>query len=317
MHPDYSPTPRFAVKLQVCFLTILLLAAGTARAQLAGTGNIQGTVVDASGALIPNATVTLTEASTHVTRTTATDQAGVYLFPNIRISTYNLKVGAKGFETYARTGIVLEVGSNISIDAVLKVGAADVTVETHADELSLQTEDTSFKQTIDQSTVQEMPLNGRQMTNLITLSGGSTTAPGGDFTGSKYSYQTIAVSVAGGMGNTTEWKLDGGDNNEYMGNGNLPFPFPDAVNEFSVESTALGAQSGSTHSGGLVNVVTRSGTNQYHGSGFEFIRNNFVDATNFFSTKPDTLHQNQYGFTFGGPIIPHHNKLFAFAGYQR
>jgi hypothetical protein len=292
-----------------------ILTACAVHAQLAGTGNIQGTVVDATGALIPHATVTLIEASTQVKRTTQTDQSGVYLFPNIPISTYNLKVGATGFETYEQTGIVLEVGSNISINPALKVGKADVTVETHADALSLQTEDESFKQTIDQSTVQEMPLNGRQMTNLITLSGGSTSAPGGDFTGSKYSYQTIAVSVAGGMGNTTQWKLDGGDNNEYMGNGNLPFPFPDAVNEFSVESTALGAQSGSTHSGGLVNVVTRSGTNQYHGSGFEFIRNNYVDATNFFSTKPDTLHQNQYGGTFGGPIK--RNKIFAFAGYQR
>jgi hypothetical protein len=306
---------QIAVKLRVSILALLILAVCPVRAQLAGTGNIQGTVVDASGALVPNAAVTLIDASTQVKRTTQTDQAGVYLFPNMPISTYNLRVGAPGFETYEKTGIVLEVGSNISINAALKVGKADVTVETHADALSLQTEDTSFKQTIDESTVQEMPLNGRQMTALITLSGGSTTAPGGDFTGSKYSYQTIAVSVAGGMGNTTQWKLDGGDNNEYMGNGNLPFPFPDAVSEFSVESTALGAQSGSTHSGGLVNVVTRSGTNRYHGSGFEFIRNNYVDATNFFSTKPDTLHQNQYGATFGGPIK--RNKIFAFAGYQR
>lgn len=308
---------RIAIKLWFSIPALLLLCACATTAQLAGTGNIQGTVVDSSGALIPNATVTLVDASTQVKRSTQSDQAGVYLFPNLPISTYNLKVSATGFETSERTGIVLEVGSNISINAALKVGKADVTVETHADQLSLQTEDTSFKQTIDESTVQEMPLNGRQMTALITLSGGSTSAPGGDFTGSKYSYQTIAVSVAGGMGNTTQWKLDGGDNNEYMGNGNLPFPFPDAVSEFSVESTALGAQSGSTHSGGLVNVVTRSGTTKYHGSGFEFIRNNYVDAINFFSTKPDTLHQNQYGATFGGPIIPHHNKLFAFAGYQR
>jgi len=315
MLQSQSISRRLAGKLRVSIPALLILTACAVHAQIAGTGNIQGTVVDASGALIPNATVTLIEASTQVKRTTQTDQAGVYLFPNLPISTYNLKAGASGFETYEKTGIVLEVGSNISINPALKVGKADVTVETHADALSLQTEDTSFKQTIDESTVQEMPLNGRQMTNLITLSGGSTTAPGGDFTGSKYSYQTIAVSVAGGMGNTTQWKLDGGDNNEYMGNGNLPFPFPDAVNEFSVESTALGAQSGSTHSGGLVNVVTRSGTNQYHGSGFEFIRNNYVDAINFFSTKPDTLHQNQYGATFGGPI--ERNKIFAFAGHQR
>jgi hypothetical protein len=162
------------------------------------------------------------------------------------------------------------------------------------------------------------------MTSLITLSGGSTAAPAGDFTGTKYSYATISVSIAGGGGNTTMWRLDGGDNNDYMANGNLPFPFPDAVNQFSVESTVLGAQDGQ-HTGGLVNVVTRSGSNTYHGSAFEFIRNNYIDATNFFSTctpvapattcsAKDTLHQNQFGGTFGGKIL--RDKLFAFAGYQ-
>lgn len=310
----YTFPRRLALKLQIGFLASLVLVACTARAQIAGAGNIQGSIVDASGALVPNATVTLTDASTHVTRTALTSQAGVYVFPNIPVGAYNLKVTAKGFETYERTGIVLEVGSNISIDAALKVGAADVTVETHAEGLSLQTEDSSFKQTIDQQAVTEMPLNGRQMTALISLSGGSVAAPGNDFTGSKYSYQTISVSVAGGNGNTTLWRLDGGDNQDYMGNGNLPFPFPDAVSEFSVESTALGAQDGE-HTGGMVNVVTRSGTNTYHGSGFEFLRNNFIDATNFYSTSKDTLHQNQFGGTFGGKII--RDKLFAFAGYQR
>jgi hypothetical protein len=301
--------------MQACFLTLLLLAACALHAQITGTGNISGTVTDATGAVIPNATVTLIDQATGTTRTIQTDSAGAFLFPNIEISKYNLKVTAATFEGYEQTGIVLEIGSNIAVNPVMKVGAQSQTTEVHADALALQTEDTSFKQTIDQADVQEMPLNGRQMSALITLSGGSSAAPGGDFTGSKYSYQTIAVSVAGGMGNTTEWKLDGGDDNEYMGNGNLPFPFPDAVAQFSVESTALGAQSGSTHSGGLVNVVTRSGTNQYHGSGFEFIRNNYIDATNFFSVKHDTLHQNQFGGTFGGPVK--RNKIFAFAGYQR
>jgi hypothetical protein len=298
-----------------CFMALLVLASSTARAQVTGMGQIQGTVVDTTGALVANATVTLTNTATQHNRVAVTDNAGTYLFANIPVSTYNLKVAAPGFQTYSRTGIVLEVGSNIAVNVTLAVGQADVTVETRAEGMALQTEDTSFKQTIDQAAVTEMPLNGRQMTALITLSGGSSPAPGGDFTGSKYSYQTVAVSVAGGMGNTTEWKLDGGDNNDYMGNGNLPFPFPDAVSQFSVESTVLGAQSGSMHSGGLVNVVTRSGTNSYHGSAFEFIRNNYMNATNFFATSKDTLHQNQFGGTFGGKII--RDKLFAFAGYQR
>jgi hypothetical protein len=221
---------------------------------------------------------------------------------------------AQGFEHYIRSNIVLEVGSAIAINIEMTVGRTDQKVEVQASGLSLQTEDASFKQTIDQQTVTEMPLNGRQMTGLIALSGGSTPAPRGDFTGSKYSYQVISVSIAGGMGNTTMWRLDGGTNNDYMANGNLPFPFPDAVSQFSVESTALSAQNG-MHTGGLVNVVTRSGTNSYHGSAFEFIRNNYINASNFFSSTKDTLHQNQYGGTFGGRII--RDKLFAFAGYQR
>jgi hypothetical protein len=291
-----------------------LLLACTLNAQVAGTGTIQGTISDPTGALVPNAIVTITETATQVKRTAKTDTAGAYNFPNIVIGSYTVSVAAPGFETYVKTGNVLEVGSNIAVSATLTVGRQDQTVEVAAEGLALQTEDVSFKQTIDQTALLGMPLNGRRMTDLITLSGGSAPAPGGDFTGSKYSYATIAVSIAGSGGNTTQWKLDGGDNNDYMSNGNLPFPFPDAVSQFSVESTALGAQSGE-HSGGLVNVVTRSGTNTFHGTAFEFIRNNIINAPGFFSQKLDPLHQNQYGGTFGGKIL--RDKLFGFAGYQR
>jgi hypothetical protein len=306
-----SKAARWAVFL-FAFVAFLCPIAGMA--QVAGAGNIQGTVADSTGAVIPGATVTATEASTQVPHTAVTDSAGVYTFPNLVVGSYSINVTASGFQGFTSTGNVLEVGSNISVNVKMTVGASDQKVEVHSEGLALQTEDVSFKQTVDQQTITEMPLNGRQMTSLITLSGGSTPAPGGDFTGSKYSYQTIAVSIAGSGGNTTQWKLDGGDNNDYMSNGNLPFPFPDAVSQFSVESTAQGAQDGE-HIGGLVNVVTRSGTNKYHGSAFEFLRNNYLNARNFFSATKDSLHQNQYGGTFGGPVL--HDKLFAFAAYQR
>jgi hypothetical protein len=314
MRQSSSRTWRSVFARRISVVALLILAACTAYAQLAGTGTIQGTVTDSTGAVIPNATVTLTNTSSGTTQVTHSNNVGAFLFPNVQIANYTLKASASGFETFVQSNIVLEVGSNIAVNPKLAVGAADKTVEVHADALALQTEDTSYKQTIDKADVSEMPLNGRQMTALITLSGGSSPAPGGDFTGSKYSYQTIAVSVAGGMGNTTEWKLDGADNNDYMSNGNLPFPFPDAVQEFSVESIDLGARGGE-HSGGLVNVITRSGTDRYHGDVFEFLRNNYLDATNFFAASKDTLHQNQFGGTIGGPIIRH--KLFGFGGYQR
>ena len=300
--------PRWLVI--VCCVAALSISTGM-QGQQAGTGSIQGSVADSTGAFIENATVTATNIATQVKRISTTSANGLYSFPNLGIGTYTVDVTAQGFEQYRQTNIVLEVGSSIAVNIALTVGRTDQKIEVQASGLALQTEDATFKQTIDQRTITEMPINGRQMTSLITLSGGSTTAPAGDFTGSKYSYQTISISIAGGMGNTTMWRLDGGDNNDYMANGNLPFPFPDAVNQFSVEAAGLSAQNG-MHSGGMVNVVTKSGTNKYHGSAFEFIRNNYINASNFFSATKDTLHQNQYGGTFGGPIL--RDKLFAFAG---
>jgi hypothetical protein len=301
---------RFAL-----FCLLILLVSGQAWAQIAGTGNVQGTVLDTSGAVVQNAAITITDVSTQVKHNAVSDKAGIYVFPGLPTGTYTLRVVAPGFKTYEQTNIVLEVGSSIAINANLQVGSANTEVQVRSEGLALQTEDPSFKQTVDEKDITEMPLNStsRQITGLLGISGGSNTAPGNDFTGSKYSYQTISVSIAGGNGNTTLWRLDGGDNQDYMGNGNLPFPFPDAVSQFSVESTVLGAQDGE-HTGGYVNAVTRSGTNTYHGTAFEFIRNNYLDATNFYSVSPDTLHQNEYGGTFGGRII--RDKLFAFAGYQ-
>ncbi len=282
-------------------------------AQLAGTGNIQGTISDPSGAVIAGAHVTVTNGATGVKHQTVTSGGGVFSFPNLSVGTYNLSATASGFKAYTQTGIVLEVGSNIAVNVSLTVGTENQEVRVEANGISLQTQDTSFKQTIDQKEVNELPLNGRQMTDLIVLSGGAASAPGNDMVGSKNFFSSKSISVAGGMGNQTDYRLDGADNNDYMTNVNLPFPFPDAVNQFSVESTAMGAQSG-LHPGGEVNVVTNSGTNTFHGDAFEYIRNNLIDATNFFSSKPDQLHQNQFGGTLGGPVL--RDKLFFFAGYQ-
>ncbi len=144
-----------------------------------------------------------------------------------------------------QSNVVLEVGSSIAVNVTMVVGGSEQKVEVQASGLALQTEDTSFKQTIDQKTLTELPLNGRQVTSLITLSGGSVNAnANSDLQGSKSFYSSVVISVAGGQGSGTEYRLDGGDHNDYMTGINLPFPIPDAVEQFSVESTALGAQSG-------------------------------------------------------------------------
>ena len=138
----------------------LLLFSLPINSQVAGTGAIQGTVTDGSGAVIPNASVSLTEPSTHVTLSTKTDSSGVYVFPNISIGTYSLTVRAPGFKTYTSTGNVLEVGSSIAINVTMTIGGTSIEVEVHAEGMALQTEDPSFKQTVDSAEVTEMPLNG-------------------------------------------------------------------------------------------------------------------------------------------------------------
>jgi hypothetical protein len=312
-------------------IVLLLSVASSLRAQVTGAGSIQGSVTDATGALLPNAVVTLTDPSTQVTLRTKTNSGGSYAFPNIRVGTYSLTVTASGFETYTSTGNVLEVGSSIAIDARMTVGSAEMKVEVHSESVALQTEDASFKQTVDATEITELPLNGRNVTSLLSLVGGTQSAGVGDATGSKFPTQSQTISIAGAQGNAVSYRLDGGDNNDYMGGGNGPLPFPDALGQFSVETAALGAQGGS-EAGGLANYLTKSGTNKFHGSAFEFIRNNYLDAVNFFSsctpvapattcTAKDTLHQNQYGGTLGGPvwipkIVNGRDKLFFFAAFQ-
>lgn len=312
-----SPQRKRLVRHCIVFaITIVATLFFTAmgNAQTAGTGSIQGLVTDATGAVIPNATVISTNTATHVQIKTISDGSGLYSFPNLPVGEYDIDVFVAGFKHYVKTGIVLEVGSSIAVNAIMSLGRTTEEVEVKSDGLALQTEDPSFKQTVDQHNIMELPLNGRQVTSLITISGAAVSAAEGQLVTNKNFYSAVAIAIAGGLGDMTNYRLDGGDNNDYLSNVNLPFPFPDAVSQFSVESSVLGAQYG-LHPGGLVNVVTRSGSNQFHGDAFEFIRNNFIDATNFFADSKDQLHQNQFGGTLGGPIL--RNRLFVFGGYQR
>ena len=306
----WNINPANLCALVLCFA--VLLFAAKANAQASGAGSIQGTVTDPSGAVVANAAVSLTEASTQVTLKTKTNSAGLYVFPNISVGTYTLKVEAPNFETYVSSNNVLEVGSSDAINPVLTVGGQNTVVRVSTEGMHLQTEDPKFKQVIDNTELTEMPLNGRTMEGLVSLVGGTQNNSVGDSNGSKFPGQSGGISINGAQGNAVSWRLDGGDNIDFMGGNNGPLPFPDAIGQFSVETAALGAQDG-VEAGGLVNMVTKSGTNKFHGSAFEFIRNNYIDATNFFATctpvapattctAKDTLHQNQYGGTFGGPV---------------
>ena len=229
---------------------------------------------------------------------------------------YSLEVKAAGFKNYVQSGIVLQVGSNVALNVQLQLGTVSETVEVTAGASMVDTTQTTIGQVIDQRRIVDLPLNGRQPTQLVLLAGASVVAPStptSDINTSKNFYSSTTISVAGGQSNGTNYILDGGDNNDVFTNVNLPFPFPEALQEFKVETSTLPARYG-LHPGGVVNMVTRSGSNDWHGDLFEYIRNGDLNARNYFAPTQDSLKRNQFGGDIGGHII--RDKLFLFTAYQ-
>lgn len=296
------------------FLLLFSIGSPLARGQAVAGAQISGVVIDPSGAVVPGAKVTATQADTGISRTTVTTSTGTYSLPNLPVGPYSLQVEARGFIAYRQTGIVLQVGNAVTINVKLELGKTTQQVQVSANASMVETQSTAISQVIDQRRIVDLPLNGRQATELILLSGGAQVTSHGDLASSNKVYQSsTTVSIAGGQGNATTYLMDGGLNMDNLGNVNLPFPFPDAIREFSVQTSGLAARYG-VHPGGVVNVVTKSGSNQFHGDLFEFVRNGDFNARNFFAATQDTLKRNQFGGTIGGPIK--RNKLFGFFGYQ-
>ncbi|MGH9786426.1 MAG: carboxypeptidase regulatory-like domain-containing protein, partial [Terriglobia bacterium] len=240
---------------------------------------------------------------------------GSYVLANLPVGPYKFEVSAPGFSNYAQSGITLQVGNNVQINVTMQVGTIAQDVQVSADATMVETKDTSISQVIDQRRIIALPLNGRQATDLILLAGGAAVAPSaaGRFI-TTHDYPTaVGVSVAGGQPNSNNYLLDGADHRDTHSNVNLPFPFPDALQEFNVQTGGLSARNG-LQAGALVNVVTKSGTNRLHGNLFEFVRNGAFNARNFFAPAQDSLRRNQFGGTAGGPIK--RDKIFFFAGYQ-
>jgi hypothetical protein len=304
----------------ICALAGVFLAGSTATfvsAQQLNVAQVSGQITDSTGAVIPAATVKMTETQRGIVHSAVTDGSGQYVMPGLPVGAYRLQVQKDGFKTYIQDGIELQVGDRITLNTVLRPGAVNEVVEVHAGAATVQTEEASVSNVIESKPISELPLNGRYATQLVITSGASMMAPGGDETGSKNFYSSVTISVAGGQANATNYLLDGGDNNDTFSNVNLPFPFPDALQEFSVETSSLPARNG-LHPGGVVNLVTKSGTNALHGNVFEFYRGGAFNAkpTAFTpaGTRNDNLLRNQFGGTIGGKIIS--DKLFFFAGYQ-
>ena len=276
------------------------------------TAQIGGTIHDETGAVIPGAEVKVTQTATGAVRTVLSGEDGRYVFPTLALGPYMLEGSKAGFKTYIQTGIVLQVDSNLTIDVPLKVGAVGEQVTVEANIAQVETRSTSVGQVVDNQRVSEMPLNGRNPIELVFLAG-MASSPGNGAINTVRNYPTIVVSVAGGQGNSVSYQLDGTIYQDPYNNLALPIPFPDALQEFKVETSVLQPQYG-FHSGATVNAVTKSGTNELHGDLFEFLRNGKLNARDFFALKRDTLKRNQFGGVLGGPIIK--DKLFFFGGYQ-
>jgi hypothetical protein len=303
------------LRLAAFGVTTVVLTTGVAWAQ--ATAELNGRVTDESGAVLPGVTVTATQTDTGLVRTAVTDGAGAWGMPNLPTGPYRLEVALQGFRTYVQTGIVLQVGATPTINAQLAVGNLEETVSVEAAAPIVDVRSAGISDVVENERIVELPLQGRQVTDLIVLAGAAVqtgTASNRAMTGG------VTISVAGGLSFGVAYTLDGAMHNDVNNNANLPMPFPDALQEFSVATSGLSAQNG-MHAGASVNAVTKSGTNSLHGNLFEFLRDKRFNAKDPFAglnpdgtRKDDGLVRHQFGGTLGGPLV--RDKLFYFAGYQ-
>src|SRR5579872_450738 len=280
------------------------------------TASLSGNVLDTSGASIPDARVTVQNLDTGFTQTVATGPAGDYLFPRLPVGKYKLTVEKQGLTTYVQSGIVLTVNQSATQNVSMSVGAVSQEVTITGDASLVTTQSATISQVINQRQVVDLPLDGRQVQQLVFLSVGVTdtsehycgaNCEGGTIPGQQY------AKANGTFSESINYQMDGVAYNDTYINANLPFPNPDAIQEFSVQDSNLSAEYGNAV-GGVVNVVSKSGTNQIHGDVFEFLRNGDMNARNFFAPVHDQLKRNQFGGAVGGPIQKDH--LFYFGTYQ-
>jgi hypothetical protein len=304
------------VGVVLCFLLNI------ARADVAG--RISGIISDPSGAFVAGTTVTLDNLGNGTKQTTSTNNQGQYSFPVVPVGRYELEVNSPGFQPYKKTGLVIDVNSALQIDATLQIGQNSQTVEVNDSVVTIQMSDTEIGETISSQHVAEVPLNGRSYTDLmatqagvspITTSGAANSSSGGGFgtvpvAGNE---NTGQFSINGQRESANGFFLNGASVQESIGQQAGVIPNLDSIAEFRIISSNADAEYGG-YSGGLINVVTKSGGDKFHGSAFAFLRNTNLDARGYFSPRRSTFQQNQYGGTFGGPIRK--SKVFFFGDYQ-
>ena len=318
-------------KLSERLLAVLLfgfLLLSSSRLIAGVTASISGTVTDSTGAVMVGATVTATNVATSVASTQTTNGQGFYSFQALPLGTYTLDVQQKGFKAYRQTGLIVDVNTALEVDVALEVGAASQTVVVSSAALHVDTESTQMGEVITGKEMTDVPLVSRGYTDLLTLQPGvapsasqMTGAYAGPFISAGFAVPLVsgnlnsgALSVNGMRESENGFILNGMLVQELGFSGAGAIPNLDSLYEFRILTNNFDAEYGN-YSGGLINVVTKSGTNQFHGSAFEFLRNTGFDAANFFDRgRRGTYHQNQFGGTFGGPVLK--DKIFFFADYQ-
>src|SRR5260221_483066 len=282
-------------------------------AQVSGA-TLTGTVTDASGATIPQAQVVITNVSTGVTRNVTTDSAGFYTAPNLLPGTYEVRITATGFSTAVQKGISLTVGAQQALNITMQVGQVSQTVEVTTEAPTVELTSSTLSAQVSGATVRELPLNGRSCTDLANLQPGVITPGSSSLNEAQNRRFGAQISISGGRPQLNNYRLDGISINDYANGGpgsvlggNLGV---DAIQEFSVLTSNYSAQYSKT-SGGVVNAITRSGTNQIHGSAYEFLRNSALDARRLFDgPKVPPFKRNQFGGALGGPIRRDHTFIF-------
>ena len=223
---------------------LMLVGVSGCYGQAVSVAQVQGQVLDPSGSAVAGAQVKMVQTATQYVRNATAGADGTYNFPNLPVGPYTLEATASGFKTYVQSGIILQVGSNSQVNITLEVGSVSENVQVTASANMVETRSNSVAQVIDERRISELPLNGRQATDLIVISGAATPTPNANMISSKNYPSSTTMSVAGGQGNGTNYLLDGGDNTSNFTNVNMPFPFPDALQEFSVETSSLPARNG-------------------------------------------------------------------------
>src|SRR5690349_11385422 len=304
-----NPRKIFSWLLAICFVassTLLLYAQGTG-------GRIQGNVSDPTGAVLAGVNVKLTNEQTGVVQTTQTDKAGHYEFPAVPVGNYRLEYEQTGFKKAIKKGLTLLVNQVIMMNMTMQVGGTQEVVEVTSEAPLVDTTSTQLGAVVNDRSVTQLPLNARDTYQFLQLQPGVMSTVGSANSVVYGNDRAGAVSVNGGRGRANNFSVNGGDANDQFVNLPTVQPSPDSIQEFRVLTNTFDAEYG-RNSGSVVNVVTKSGTNGFHGNVYEFFRNKVLNARGYFDTEKPDFKQNQFGGTFGGPIKK--DRTFFFVSYE-